>query len=94
MKSGPTVTLAFRVPGEKAAALEKLAESTERDKSWLLERALDEYLVSQAWQIAAVEEGIADAEAGRMVPHEKVRAWLLSWGKDDEREPPQNRRPR
>ncbi len=88
MKRSPTVTLAFRVPGEKAAALEKLAESTERDKSWLLERALDEYLVNQAWQIAAIEEGIADAEAGRMIPHEEMRAWLLTWGQEGELEPP------
>lgn len=88
MKQSPTVTLAFRVPGEKAAALEKLAKSTERDKSWLLERALDEYLVNQAWQIDAVEEGVADAEAARMIPHEEMRAWLLTWGKESELEPP------
>jgi predicted transcriptional regulator len=88
MKSSPTVTLAFRVHREKAAALEKLAESTDRDRSWLLEQALDEYLLNQAWQIEALEEGIADADAGRMVPHEKMREWLLSWGKEDELEPP------
>ena len=88
MKASPTVTLAFRVRREKAAALEKLAESTDRDKSWLLEQALDQYLVDQAWQIEALEEGIADADAGRMVPHEKMREWLLSWGKEDELEPP------
>ena len=88
MKSSPTVTLAFRVRREKAAALENLAESTDRDKSWLLEQALDEYLINQAWQIEALEEGIADADAGRMVPHEKMREWLLSWGKEDELEPP------
>ena len=88
MKASPTVTLAFRVRREKAAALENLAESTDRDKSWLLEQALDEYLINQAWQIEALEEGIADADAGRMVPHEKMREWLLSWGKEDELEPP------
>ena len=89
MTARPTVTLAFRVPREKAAALEQLATSTERDKSWLLEQALDQYLLSQAWQIEAIEEGIADAEAGRMIPHDKMREWLLSWGKDGEIEPPE-----
>jgi len=33
---------------------------------------------------AAVEAGIESADAGRTVPYEKVRAWLLSWGKPDE----------
>ena len=37
---GETVTLAFRVPPKKAAALDKLAQSTERTKAWLLEQAL------------------------------------------------------
>jgi predicted transcriptional regulator len=34
--------------------------------------------------LAAVEEGLADAEYGRTVPYEKVRRWLLSWGTDKE----------
>jgi predicted transcriptional regulator len=38
--------------------------------------------------LAAIEEGIADLEAGRSVPHEKVVRWLRSWGKPDELLPP------
>jgi predicted transcriptional regulator len=38
--------------------------------------------------LAAVEEGLADAKAGRSVPYEKVRRWLLSWGTDKELPPP------
>jgi predicted transcriptional regulator len=34
--------------------------------------------------LAAVEAGIASADAGRTVPYEKVREWLLSWGKPGE----------
>jgi len=29
---------------------------------------------------AAVLVGLASADAGRTVPYEKVREWLLSWG--------------
>ena len=29
-------------------------------------------------------QAIADAEAGRVVPHEDVVAWLLSWGTPEE----------
>jgi len=36
----------------------------------------------------AVREGIADADAGRMIPYEKIRRWLLSWGTDKELPPP------
>ena len=38
---------------------------------------------------AAVEEGLADAAAGRTVAYEKIRRWLLSWGSDKELPPPE-----
>jgi predicted transcriptional regulator len=41
--------------------------------------------------LAAVQEGIADADAGRMIPYEKVRRWLLSWGTENELPPPKCR---
>ena len=33
---------------------------------------------------AAVEAGVASADAGRVVSYAKVREWLLSWGKPGE----------
>jgi predicted transcriptional regulator len=41
--------------------------------------------------LAAVDEGVADANAGRTVAYEKVRRWLLSWGSKKELPPPQCR---
>lgn len=37
----------------------------------------------------AVQEGIASADAGKVVPYEDVRRWLLSWGTKDELPPPE-----
>lgn len=88
MSKQSSITLSFRVSPEKAKALEQLAASTDRPRAWLLERALDDYLLDQAWQIQVIEEGLAAAEAGQKVSHTQVREWLLSWGKEDEREPP------
>ncbi|MBF0394388.1 MAG: CopG family transcriptional regulator [Alphaproteobacteria bacterium] len=36
----------------------------------------------------AILEGLADADAGRTVPHAEVKAWLESWGTDHELPPP------
>ena len=44
---------------------------------------LDKDVEDSAWA-----EGEADAKAGRVVPHEAVKAWLKSWGTDDELPPP------
>jgi len=34
--------------------------------------------------IAAVHDGIVEADAGRLIPYEDIRRWLLSWGSDNE----------
>ena len=36
----------------------------------------------------AMREGEADADARRVISHEAVRRWLLSWGTPDELSPP------
>ncbi|MDE7548244.1 CopG family transcriptional regulator [Acetobacter fabarum] len=38
--------------------------------------------------IEAVQEGIADADAGHTVPYSAVREWLLSWGTEHKKPPP------
>ncbi len=37
---------------------------------------------------AAVQEGIEAADAGRTLPYEDIRRWVLSWGTPEELPPP------
>ena len=83
-----SVSLSFRVRAEKAEQLDRLAEATDRPRSWLLQQALDSYLELQAWQMQEIEAGLRDLEEGRTIPHEKVKAWVESWGTDKELERP------
>jgi predicted transcriptional regulator len=39
-------------------------------------------------EMAADAEGLADFEAGRVISHEAMKAWLLSWGSPEELAPP------
>ncbi|HEY5047492.1 MAG TPA: hypothetical protein VII49_05685 [Rhizomicrobium sp.] len=39
--------------------------------------------------LAAVDEGLADLDADRSIPYEKIRRWLLSWGTHNELPPPE-----
>ncbi len=39
-------------------------------------------------EAAADAEGLADLEAGRVVPHAEVVAWLETWGTPDEKPAP------
>ena len=36
----------------------------------------------------AVREGLASLDAGKGIPYEKIRRWLLSWGTKNELPPP------
>jgi len=40
--------------------------------------------VDDTAEAAADAEGLADIEAGRVVPHAEVAAWLDTWGTPDE----------
>ena len=50
-------------------------------RSWLTADALRTSVSKRQWQLGEIEEGLRDAQAGRVVPHEKVERWLKSWGK-------------
>ncbi len=89
MADRKTVSLSFRVSGENAKQLEDLSRATDRPRSWLLERALNDYLETHAWQVAHIRRGLEELDSGRGVAHEKVEAWLRTWGSTEEIGPPE-----
>ena len=56
--------------------LDALAETQDRSRSWVVNDAIQAYFEHQDWIVEAIKVGIADAEAGRLVPHEEVMADL------------------
>ena len=61
-----------------------IAAALDRPKSWVIEQAVADFVAVQEWQLAAIDEGIRAADAGRVIAHEDVVAWVRSWGKRDE----------
>ena len=41
-----------------------------------------------AEEMAAIEEGLAELDAGQRIPLEDVKAWVASWGTAEERPMP------
>ena len=82
--------LAVRLPTEIETRLDALARTTQRPKSFYVREALELYLKGEEWQVqeivAAVEA--ADRPGAKFADHEKVSAWLKTWGTDHETEPP------
>ncbi len=61
-----------------------VAVALDRPKSWVIEQAVRDFVAVQEWQLAAIDEGIRAADAGRVVAHDDVVAWVESWGRSDE----------
>jgi predicted transcriptional regulator len=81
---GKPSPVSVRLSPELDRQLGDVAQALDRPKSWVIEQAVKEFVAVQAWHLAAIDEGLRDAEAGRVVAHEDVAAWVRSWGKPDE----------
>jgi predicted transcriptional regulator len=69
-----SVTIAADVDEVLDAELAELSRTTGRAKALLVEEALRSYVVSEKRFIEAVQAGIADLEAGRLMEHDTVVA--------------------
>ena len=85
-------TFTVRVDASVKRRLEKLAKSTGRSRSFLTAEALSEYLATNEWQVAGVEQATTSLEQGQGVVHESVRKWVDSWGSKMERPAPRPRK--
>ena len=83
-----TTTLSLRLPKELSEQLTSLAQSTKRTKSFCAVEAIKNYLKQESWQIEAIEEGLENADSGRMIKHEDVKNWVSSWNTSHEKELP------
>ena len=65
-------TVSFRIEAEKVVELDQLAANMDRDRSYLLNEAVDSYLAEQRRFIAEVQKGIDAANRGELIEHEEV----------------------
>lgn len=68
------VNVTCRLDAKDVAFLDKLAEATERDRSYLIKKAVAEYIALQRWQIEEIEQALQEAEAGDFASDKEVRA--------------------
>jgi predicted transcriptional regulator len=69
-----TETMTIRVSTETKRKLERIATDTRRSKSFLAGEAISAYVDRELEIIEGIKRGMADVEAGRIVPHEQVMA--------------------
>jgi predicted transcriptional regulator len=79
-----TRSLEVTIDPELDEQLTSVAETLDRSRSWVVQQAIKEFIDLQAWHLAAIDEGIKEANVGKLIPHEDVVAWIESWGSSDE----------
>jgi predicted transcriptional regulator len=57
-------------------ALNALAATLDQSHSWVIEQALQDYTQHHAWQVQAIQEGIASLNQGHGIPHATVQRRL------------------
>lgn len=71
-----TMTLSARVPKAFLDEVDILARALKRDRAWIVEQAVRQYVQGEVAFLAAVQQGRADIAAGRVVTHEEMEAEL------------------
>jgi predicted transcriptional regulator len=73
------VQVTFRIEEEKRARLDALAAMQNRDRSYLINEALDVYIGVQAWQLAEIDNGLAELDRGEYASEEEIKAAFALW---------------
>ncbi|AMJ62114.1 CopG family ribbon-helix-helix protein [Bosea sp. PAMC 26642] len=69
-----TAAFTIRLDDEKLAKLDALAADMDRSRSWIAAKAIENYVELNAWQIARIKEGIAQADRGEFATEEELDA--------------------
>ncbi|MGA9669396.1 MAG: ribbon-helix-helix domain-containing protein [Terracidiphilus sp.] len=81
MSSARVVT--FRIAPEKVAQLDTIAKAMDRDRSYLLNEAVETYLSEQRRFAAMVEEGLEASRKGDLIDDSDVDGLIESWVHQD-----------
>ncbi|HXC39317.1 MAG TPA: ribbon-helix-helix protein, CopG family [Burkholderiales bacterium] len=74
-----STTMTVRLEEEVTERLQKLAEATQRSKSFLAAEAIREFVASNEWQISEINRAIAEADAGDFASDKEVRKLAAKW---------------
>lgn len=69
----PMSTFSIRLPTATKERIDSLASSLRRSRIFILAEAVEQYLELHERQIAHIEEGLDDLEAGRVHGHEEIQ---------------------
>jgi predicted transcriptional regulator len=67
-----TANFSIRLPQETKDKIDTLARAMGRPRNYLIAEAIERYIQEESWQIAEIQAGIAEDDAGLSVPQDEV----------------------
>jgi predicted transcriptional regulator len=74
-------TISFRLKADAVETLDALAETMDRDRTYLLKEAVEQYLELNGYHIKVIKQGLRAAKEGKFVAHEEVKKMIGKMGK-------------
>jgi RHH-type transcriptional regulator, rel operon repressor / antitoxin RelB len=66
-------TISFRLESEKREALDAVASALDRDRSYIINEAIEAYLDVQRWQMEHIRKGLRQADAGKFATEAEMK---------------------
>ena len=74
-----STTMTIRLEDEVKERLDRLAEATDRSKSFLAAEAVRTFIENNEWQIAEIQSAIKEADAGDFAADRDVEKLARKW---------------
>jgi len=74
-----STTMTIRIDEHTKKQLGKLAESSQRSKSFLAAEAIKTYIELNAWQMQEIETALVEADDGQFASDEEVTTVIEKW---------------
>ncbi len=73
--------VSIRIDEEKIEALDELAGASKRDRSFLINEAIDLYLDVNGWQVQRIKAALNQAKKGKFSSSSKLSKAINKWQK-------------
>ena len=81
-----------RMPDQLMDKLETIAEKLDRSKGWIIKDAVNQYIERidrKEKMLVETKQALLEIESGEVVDGDEVKAWVESWGSENEKSAPQ-----
>jgi len=72
-----------RVSEDTARKLEEIAQKMDRSRSYTATEAIEEYVARQEWQLAEIEAGLTEADAGDFAGPDELAGVIAKYVKSN-----------